>query len=459
MANKYDDWTPQAGKFTPATAAQKDLGTAHPATQGFWDKLNPLNEDTIRSGTNYWSSNLEPGTTGEALARGLTQGATLGLGNKAQALIRSALPSNPDYATLRDQGAQANEAASNAHPMAYGAGVLTGSIPSALAVGAGGLRAVQAMPAAASTAAKVAAGAAGAGAGGAAVGTVQGLGAPDPSIGSVAKSAAINGGLSALGGGLSQGFAPLKAAITPVKPTTLSSTAQTFKNVWTQAAQDAFDALPTSTKAQFLAGQGNKLPTGTLPKVLQDVADQVSNPGAAFKEVHTSMDAATMAAKQAAADAAKAAAAGKTAGVVQVALPVSGAATGVLFPGVMPGTSKVDPNSDALDQVIQHGKNAAVGALEAKAAAAAPGILSKVIPKAAQVGSDLSNMPNGNLTPGTSPLTGDKTDPVQEYPAEPYTPSDPAKYQDWTPNDKTSSSGFGKIANFLAQDKKVRTHK
>ena len=448
MADKYNDWTPQAGNFTPATAAQKDLGTAHPATQSFWEKLNPANPD------GYLANATAPGSTGEALIRGATQGATLGLGNKAQALIRSAVPGNPTYAELRDQGTAANENASNAHPVAYGAGVLAGSIPSALAVGSGGLAAVKAMPATASTAAKVAAGAAGAGAGGAAVGTVQGLGAPEPTAGSVAKSAAINGGLSALGGGLAQKFAPLKAAVTPapVAAKAAQGSSEMMGHLWTPEAQRVFATLEPRLQEKFMEGSLTAAESAELPAVLGEIADNFKQPSMMISEMQSK---AALAAQKAQASANAEANAAKAGAVAQTALPLSGAATGVLFPGVMPGTTKVNPDDPVLDQALQYGKNAIIGGTEAKLGAMAPQIGKAAIPFAGAVGSDVSNVVNGNTTPGTEPFTGDKTTPATEYPSEPYTPVDTKKYQDETPVDQKTSSntkgGFGAIANFLAQ--------
>lgn len=108
----------------------------------------------------------QPSVSGtEAFTRGATQGATLGLGNKAQAALRAAVPFNfspPDvgespynplsyfhsdrpsgmsfadqYAQYRDEGDQSNQAAMQQHPGAYIAGNMVGALPSTLVAGGG----------------------------------------------------------------------------------------------------------------------------------------------------------------------------------------------------------------------------------------------------------------------------------------------------------------------------------
>lgn len=87
--------------------------------------------DNSTSTTPDW---FEPGSRSEALARGLISGATLGLGNKAQALIRSATGPKT-YAQYRDEEAAANRAAAEKYPLTTAAGNIVGGLPSALATG------------------------------------------------------------------------------------------------------------------------------------------------------------------------------------------------------------------------------------------------------------------------------------------------------------------------------------
>jgi hypothetical protein len=100
------------------------------------DILGSPEDDSIDWNPTHWTKTNNPlantigtpGTRTDALARGAVQGATLGMGNKAQALLTPG-----DYTTLRDQGDAANAAALKAHPGYYLGGQIVGGAPAAMA--------------------------------------------------------------------------------------------------------------------------------------------------------------------------------------------------------------------------------------------------------------------------------------------------------------------------------------
>jgi hypothetical protein len=85
---------------------------------------------------------FQPGSKSEAAARGFSNAATLGLGKYLQAPINAAISGDPNKsywdnikaATSGEVGA--NQAAAEAHPVAYGAGAVAGALPMGMA-GAG----------------------------------------------------------------------------------------------------------------------------------------------------------------------------------------------------------------------------------------------------------------------------------------------------------------------------------
>ena len=438
--SKYDDMTPEEVKITPAQ--RKVIPNASGSTvPGMWDKIK---------------SYLPDADTIEAATRGATQGATLGLGNKAQALIRAASPVQLDpntglawnqdlgeYSKLRDEGAAQNAASAKAHPIAYAGGQIAGSLPGALVTGAGGVNAVKGIGTLGKTIAQtvpnvVARGAVGAAIPGAAIGAAQGAGAQDATPGSIMQSAGTNAAWSALGGGVAQKFAPVKAAL--VDPKVANSAI-------ISAAEKDMSGLSAASKKLFASGQYDKIPKEEITEALS-------------KFIKVFPDKASLAAHKASVGAAKEVAktqaelnadaiAKKAASVAANVAPLGGGATGVLFPGVLPGTKKVESGGSVIDQAIGHGRNAAIGATQGYLVPKVPGMLER---NAAPIGSTIANYLSGAMTPDTGTPTVESTpvEPIQSN--EPYTPVDIDKYNDTTPvQDDKVKGQFGKLTDFLKQ--------
>lgn len=145
----------------------------------------------------------------EAILRGAGQGATANWGDEGSATILAALPGPKDpegYSRTYAAGTPrqdyensiraANQAASDAHPLAYGAGQLAGAVPSALAV-PGGMGATGA--------ARIAS----AGAAGAGLGALTGAGAGDNGnrLKAAGQGALLGGAAGGLGGALAEDVA------------------------------------------------------------------------------------------------------------------------------------------------------------------------------------------------------------------------------------------------------------
>jgi hypothetical protein len=81
---------------------------------------------------------FEPGSKSEAVARGLSQGATLGFGDEIQAALRAPF-SDQTYSQLRDEQRTQNEAARTKNPGSYLTGNVVSSLPAYAATGGGGL--------------------------------------------------------------------------------------------------------------------------------------------------------------------------------------------------------------------------------------------------------------------------------------------------------------------------------
>lgn len=142
---------------------------------------------------------------GESAVRGAVSGASMGIGNKAQAAIR-ALPElfsghyNETRQRLEQEEGDRNRMALEENPMSYLAGAVTGSLPSGMAVARGAQLAGQGL----TGGAKLAAQAAGAGGASAVQGAVRGAGETRPGasageyLGNAAKGAAIEGAVGGL---------------------------------------------------------------------------------------------------------------------------------------------------------------------------------------------------------------------------------------------------------------------
>ena len=416
MATNYQDMTPATAADTQQAqrvSQRTDVPVAHPATQSFWDKINPANPDS------FWADTVgTPGSKTDAAIRGLTQGSTLGLGNKAQALIRSAVPGNPTYAELRDQGDVANANAASAHPIAYTAGNIVGSIPSSLVVGGGSRAAAlgsslehegalasakyaaqKLLPSVTNPVARATVG--GAAAGGT-LGAVQGLGQTSTDVGDqlskMAGGAGVGAAAGALGGGLGEKVHQVKTWGAP---------------------------LVQSAAAPSLGALGGL--AGVMPGT---------------EKVDSSLPAADQAVQYA-----------KNAGI--------GAAEGTALkyaPQVLKSVA-----SGTADTAGWLANQAAP--LAEKMAGKFPRIVSALTPSEFASGQDLvtgavANLP-GELKQPQSPIVppmrqNEATGSLPQEDVKPVTPEDMKRYQDTTPEapQKTSSNakgGFGTIANFLAQ--------
>lgn len=389
-----DEDTPIPGENVNSSAPKSTVESATPK-EGTWDKLKKY---------------FETGSQGEAAIRGLTEGATFGLGNKAQAAIRAMSPiqiepnsegTGPsigfnqdygDYSKLKAEGEAANAAAAASHPIEYGVGQVAGSIPGALVTGAGGVNAVKNVGALGNLTRNIssplARAAVGAGVPGATIGAMQGAGAPDTGYVdrtlNTLKGGAVGGTLSALGGAAGQVIAPVAKAAAPVI----------------------------------------NRPTMGLHAQLKTSAER--------------------AAEQAAIDAARSEGVSKG---IQVAIPGGTGALGVIAPGILPGTEKVDTNKPVVSQAIGHARNALVGG----ALGTIPKMSRSMPHLGGAVGSTISNYLNNtqdNIVPQQSA-------PASNEPVVPLTP-DEIKYfkDDSVSKADTPSNQFATVADYLKQASK-----
>jgi hypothetical protein len=213
--------------FNLATA--KPIEAEAPARSGF-NLATAKPVEAPSAPTPGW---FEPGSKSEAIARGFSQGATLGFGDEIQALLRT-IGDDRTYAQLRDEERAANAAAQQANPGAYTASNIAGAAPAYLAAGG---------PAAL-----------------AAVGGVQGLGGAEGTVGEQALQTGIGAGTGAvIGAGgklLKQGAIALANKIAPTGPPVLSQIVGAMKNPGPVGAAEALSAFRES--AARVSGGGLK---------------------------------------------------------------------------------------------------------------------------------------------------------------------------------------------------------
>lgn len=225
---------------------------------------------------------LMPGSTSDALVRGFSNGATLGLGNKIQAGIRSLVPGNPSYAQLRDEGDTANTDASTNHAGAYMGANILGGAPAALAAGTGGALA---------QAGKFAA-----------LGAAQGAGQTADSTGGVAANMGIGAGTGAVLSGLGSGVGALIGKATQVVKDKLVTgpLADEMKELIKSAKNGDPDAL--TALQQRMPGTNASTQFGIADKTASDLANgtnpgtYLNNPGQVVQGEGAFKDAATRAA-------------------------------------------------------------------------------------------------------------------------------------------------------------------